>query len=484
MRKALLLLALIFVLVLPTVATGQDGDTNSQWYDTLMPSEHYDSERTHRVPGGTFVGDMDGNNTVDMRVFEAMYPTVYNLVTRDDGELFLYGGAYGDHPSATGSYVARVDAATLTEVWRTQLINTIDTDEWNYPGVLGVLANGDLYVVYGYRIARLDAQTGEILQVQTLPTLAEPRDTAYNGFTAMADGVMVAKSVYRDGDCELQGFSAFLDCPNPENVPTSVMVAIDPNTLTILDEVEVAEISGGRITSTQYNDTNYIYLAGLENILRYIWDGDAIVLDDTWRYDNYLNEGQMGASALAVMNEWVVFQTNALPAQAPLSVVAISQDDAAVRYRIDPFADSTSPISFIPSMLSVDPENNRIYAQDTAAGQIAALDLDADNGLSVAWRVEQSTLHFTTLVGPADARILVGTDMPDFSLMSIGSGELPDENVVWRDAATGEELARSGDLPRMTSGVLVTPGYDGKFYYFGLDGEIFELTPQPASSAE
>jgi hypothetical protein len=48
---------------------------------------------------------------------------------------------------------------------------------------------------------------------------------------------------------------------------------------------------------------------------------------------------------------------------------------------------------------------------------------------------------------------------------------------VFRDAATGEELARSADLPRMSHGILVTPAFDGRFFELGHQGTITELTP-------
>ena len=43
-----------------------------------------------------------------------------------------------------------------TTVWFNQLINTVETNEWNYPGVLSALKDGFLYLIYGYRLAKLD----------------------------------------------------------------------------------------------------------------------------------------------------------------------------------------------------------------------------------------------------------------------------------------------------------------------------------------
>ena len=82
-------------------------------------------------------------------------------------------------------------------MWFNQLINTVETDEWNYPGVLSALQDGFLYLIYGYRLAKFDPQDGRVLDQIELPTLAAPRDTSYNGLSGLPDGTLVAKSVYR-----------------------------------------------------------------------------------------------------------------------------------------------------------------------------------------------------------------------------------------------------------------------------------------------
>ena len=55
--------------------------------------------------------------------------------------------------------------------------------------------------------------------------------------------------------------------------------------------------------------------------------------------------------------------------------------------------------------------------------------------------------------------------------------------VVWRDAQTGDELARTAQpLPAMTSGTMIQPYYFGKMFYMGLKGELIELAVRPAHS--
>ena len=126
--------------------------------------------------------------------------------------------------------------------------------------------------------------------------------------------------------------------------------------------------------------------------------------------------------------------------------------------------------------VSVDPTHNLIYTADSAPGAIAALELTS-KGLRTVWTVLQRTTEFLTLIGPRSRRVLVGTEIPP--------GQVPLGNdsdfVVWRDAQTGDELARTQALPAMTSGTMIQPYYFGKMFYMGLDpGNLIELTVEPA----
>ena len=56
------------------------------------------------------------------------------------------------------------------------------------------------------------------------------------------------------------------------------------------------------------------------------------------------------------------------------------------------------------------------------------------------------------------------------------------EQVVWRHAATGDELARSNEFPKMSAGILVTPGYAGLQYFLTADGHIIALQVDSSGS--
>ena len=63
-------------------------------------------------------------------------------------------------------------------------------------------------------------------------------------------------------------------------------------------------------------------------------------------------------------------------------------------------------------------------------------------------------------------------------------GQQPGSNtndwVVWRNAETGEEIARSPLLQSINDGTMVEPTYSGSMYFLAENGKIIELTVRPA----
>ena len=451
------------------------------WYPSVVAFEHFDSGRTHTFRCATFSGSMSGRNVVRTSRFSDNYPTPYNLVLRKSGEGYIYGGAYGDYPGAPGSFVAKFDTNTDKQIWRTQLFNAPQNPTtWNYPGVVAVHRNGYVYVAYRTTLAKLDPSTGKVLAKTALPYLGSPTNTSYNGFDAFSDGMIVMKTVSRQAGCTEQGFSAFLSCPDPFDVPPSLIAVVNPTTMKLVAKAQAPEPIGGRLTTTRYHGVDRLYLPGSKNVYRYNWSRGKLALDTRWGPVPYLKPGQSTAPAAAVVGNWVVLQTNALPTSTPMSLVAIAQSDAKVS-RVDPFASLQAPhqLSFLPSMVTADPDNSRVYVMDAGAGEVGAFSLNQKSGaLKSLWKQRQRTLNFSTLIGPKSARVFIATDVPVATVLGLKTYKT--EAVVFRSAATGKELARSRQLPKMTTGALVTPGDDGRIYYLGLGGDVFRLSIRPA----
>jgi hypothetical protein len=301
-----------------------------------------------------------------------------------------------------------------------------------------------------------------------------------------SDGTLVMKNLAIESGCGLQGFNAVIQCPGN----SSTLVAVDSNTLEILDWEEIDQLIGGRVTATQYNGTNYVYLPGTTDMYRYVWDGQNLTPDESWGPVPYLLPNQTAASACGIMHDWVICQTNGgSPTNVPVSVFAISQANSSKITRIQPIPLEPGQISYIPSIPSFDPTNNRIYNMDPGPGKVAAVDLDPKTGnMTLAWSVDQRTPEWTILIGPADQRVLVGTNIKtnitnplDYDAGPIGANYK--EQMIWREADTGKLLAASDYFNPMIPLFQMWPGYGGLIYEGLNDGHIMTLKVLPATNA-
>lgn len=435
-------------------------------------------------------GKFKGKNRVDILTSTTLYPSGYNMAYLDSQNVFIYGGGYGDIPGSIGAFVAKVNPQTLEPIWYNQLINTSQNGEWDYPGSMGILRDGLIYVIYGYRLSKIDPSTGITMKTLVLPTGdGLPANTSYNGFNATPDGTLVMKSVYRQAGCSIQGPDALLDCPDPTDVPASILVSVDPNSMTVIDTITLPAPVAARPTIGRNHGRTFVYLVEAKTLIRYQVKNGKFFLDESWNPGTVTLEGQTTATSYVVMDDWVVGQVNTLPSATALSVIAINQSDASKQFSIQPFLGDPIPplvaaafstaaeggkpaISWAPASVSADPDSHLIYATDSLPGKIAAIRLTR-KGLKVAWKVDQTTTEFTALIGPKKKRVLVGTDIP--------GPEIPGHNLndfaVWRNARTGEEIARSPLLPAMTQGTMIQPYYFGEMFYEGQSGELIKLKP-------
>jgi hypothetical protein len=469
-------------------------NANPPWYPSLAAFEHHDSARTHLFAEATFGGDFAGKNTVtSVQSPSPSYPSGWNAADLDAGNVFLYGGGDGQESTSIGGYVAKVDPLTLKPVWYRQLTNTQESGEWDYPGAIAILRDGMLYVIYGYHLAKVDPKTGEVVKTLALPTGgAKPGDTSYNGFSATSEGVIVGKAMYRQAGCTIQGPNALLQCPDPSAVPDSVLVTVDPKTMTVLHQVTLPDLVIGRVSVARYNGKEYAYLFAQGGFIRYaISPTGTLTLDSSWATGSLMTTGQTSAWAAVIMGDWVFSQCNGFPASGPLSVYAVNQGDASKRFTIQPFANDPIPplvkaayrkqgpggtqaVSFMPSTMSVDKDTGLVYAMDALPGKIAALRLTS-SGFQTVWTVSQATTEHIAIIGPQDRRAIVASSVPGAEI----PGANKHDEVVWRNAATGQELARSERLPEMTPATMIQPSYSGNVLYPGLQGSLYKVVPAP-----
>ena len=125
---------------------------------------------------------------------------------------------------------------------------------------------------------------------------------------------------------------------------------------------------------------------------------------------------------------------------------------------------------------------------DPGPGKVAAIDLDQESGnMSLAWTVDQKTLEWTILIGPADQRVFVGTNILtnvtnplDYNVGPIGANYK--EQIQWRDADSGKLLAASDYFSPMINGFEMWPGYGGLIYEPLNEGYIMALKVLPATN--
>jgi hypothetical protein len=485
--------------------------SNSPWYPSLEAFEHYNSGRSHVFPMARFGGSLHRRNAVDLVWSrKGAYPSGYNMSYLNAKAAFIQGGSYGDVKGSIGPFVAKVDPKTLRPVWYTQLVNTRKTHEWDYPGAMAIENNGFIYVVSGYRIWKVNPANGKVVKTVRLPTLVHMRNnypdtpatydktltedavnTSYNGINALPDGTIVVKSLYRQAGCPLDGPSALLKCPEARNVPRSVLISVNPTTMRIIQNIPLPAPAAARPTITRYHGVDYVYLVeNTSNAVRYSVHHGHFTLDNRWTPAAVPYSGQTTGGSLIVMNNWIVGATNTPPAAGALTVFAINQGDASKVFYRQPYLHDPIPprlahafktaaggapaTSWADMSLEADPQNGLFYGVETLARKVAAFKLTA-SGVKTVWKKTETTTEWATLIGPKDHRVWVGTDIP--------TAEIPGNNktdrVVFRDAATGRELARSGSVPHMTQGSAVQPGYGGSVFFPGAKGTLIKMTPHP-----
>jgi len=270
-----------------------------------------------------------------------------------------------------------------------------------------------------------------------------------------------------------------------------VLSTINPKTMKMVRSVTLPGEVIGRVTVGSYKGREYAYFfTESEGFIRYeVGRHGSLRLDRSWRTGPLLTSGQTLAWAAVIVGDWIVTQSNGLPASAPMTVFAVHQGNAARRHTIQPFAGDPIPplverayreqgpggtqaVSSLPANLTAYPSARTVYAMDALPGEIAAIKL-TPSGLRTTWKVKQVTTEFMAMIGRPRRRVLVATEVPHREVPAASSHD----RVVWRSAATGRVLARSAKLPAITPGTMVQPYYRGGAFYPGVAGTLYRLQP-------
>jgi hypothetical protein len=376
------------------------------WADAIGAFEHEDSTRSGLFP--TF--DPFSNPPPQPEaVFLGGMPGLWNAAFDSQGRGFALHGVIGTIPSVTKSYVTRFDPATMREISRVELPFPSGDNIWIYPGSVGVHANGKVYAAYSTRIIRLHPESLAIEGFADLPAPSGIQGSTYNGFNVLSDGTLLLKSHHRKIDCKVQGFRAFIEC-GIDGLPPSALALVNPETMQVTWSGIAPELIGGRISCVRYRGKEFVYLAGESQLHRMIYRAGRLVPDTSWGPVIYREGQEAGGTAAVAMGDYVVIQNNALPTRTMLGITVVSQRNSQIQFRAKPFADQNVTQSFMPSKVSVDVLNSRIYVGDGHGGT-AAFDFSPRTGLTRAWVRPYRTGSFLNICGPPNKRVLIVSDI-------------------------------------------------------------------------
>ncbi len=463
------------------------------YFPSINGAEIADAQRSGLYPCATFTGSFDGANRVFAWRSQGSYQATNFVNNRKPGELYITGGDNPDltGPVAPGPFVAKVDATTGAQIWRTYLDNANVSSNFIATANLNILANGRIVFAWTNKIVLLDPDTGLIMSSNTLPTANTPvSDVSFKHVTMAPDGTLILKTQTRPTGSKEQGTMAIIKgVQGGLKQANSIIAAVDANTLEALDWVEMSEPATTPHIITMFEGKIAIYIAANVHAYRYIWDPSSRKLskDEGWVIP-YLQQGQSTGDAPTLMGDWVTIQTNGLGSKTVASsIVAIHQRDPKKMTTVFPFGPlKEGEQSFAPPKSGGDPENNLVYSADMGIGKVAGVKIDPQTGeMKTAWVIDVTTSGFQPLIGPKDKRVILLSRMKQNVEMEPMMLALMTRNykeqVMWRDAATGRLIAESDFFEPLTPGALITPGYGGRVY-FPTDKGFMTLLVMPRTS--
>ncbi len=460
------------------------------YFRSLNGAEISDAQRSGLFPCATFTGSMTGPNRVFAYRADGDYQGISYINNRRPGELYLVGGEYPtpDDPIPVGPFIAKVNATTGREIWRTYVDNPNASGRWIGNANLNILENGRIAFSWSNQIVLVDGDSGEILRHNTLPAGDAPvADVNFKHMTIAPDGTLIMKNQTRPAGCTMQGTMAILRCQG--RLPNSHLVAVHPDTLEILAELNLPEPAISPHIVAPLDGRIAIYIGYSESVRRAFWDPAARRLshDESWVV-RPMREGQSAATAPTIVGDWVAVQLNGAGSRAaPSSVVVAHQRDASRLRTVFPFGErlEAGAWSFAPPKTGADPENNMIYSADAGIGKVAGIRIDPATGeLSTVYVLDVATTTFQPVIGPRDRRVLLLTNMrmndPAQPRQAAMFGGQYREQLTWRDAATGRLLAESDFFEPLTINSLTPPGFGGRVYFPSAIGRgFYVLQPMP-----
>jgi hypothetical protein len=234
------------------------------------------------------------------------------------------------------------------------------------------------------------------------PARRPPADSSFKHLTVAPDGTLILKNQCRPtGNTQQGSLAIFKGLHDGLKQAPSIFAAVDPESLEVLDVMQMPEPATTPHGITMFDGRIAIYTCADAHAYRYFWDPESkkLSLDEAWAVP-YLAEGQTTGDAPGIMGDWITIQTNGVGANVPSTVVAINQHDPGRITAITPFGPlKRRQRSIAPPKTCTDAENGMLYSADLGVGKVAGLRLDQETGALTTCQVrlvhELSKIHAT-----------------------------------------------------------------------------------------
>ena len=373
------------------------------------------------------------------------------MVIRRDKDEFYLGGTmpYFFGPEPYG-WIQKFDSKTL-EVLAESPKLPCGGHVWC--GAIAAHENGNIIKVNGNYMHSLNSNC-ELLREKKLPI-----NRAHNGLLILSDGTIITK------DCRLEGQG------------NSFITRLDPDTLELIHEpFALPEGSMGRIASEFNDQGEFIYVPGIESILRIKVNSNSLELDDSWMpkyrdsngphglaWDGCISDGSIwlmdngdiqsvrdiyGTEPNGRFNEFKSLSWRS-PAPWKGKQRLIKIDTRSGRFdSLKPFEDLGGGIIAPPVNI---PEANICVAWDSINGGIVGVDT-SEEMLQVSWlKKYRPTMQPVVF--------------PESNELVINNYENGSDQIIVLDVRNGELLSKADVNSKLANGMFLTPGNNRDIFY-------------------
>ncbi len=336
------------------------------------------------------------------------------------------------------AWVEKIDPLTLETIIQSEQL--AGGPMW--PGGMAAHANGSLYVVFGNHAHRLSTDLSVIASTEL------PRLRPYNSFVILPSGHIATK----DFSGPLPGQ------PNGTPMDNTELLILDPEDLRIVTRLELNEPSIARLSA----DGNNIYVVGDHSLIRVIWNGESLSVDETFNACYRTLEGQTFGWDTVITDDDAWFLDNGEGTQlftgsfrgvgistAPLHLVRVNKQTGHVTLT----EICGLPNGIVANPPVVDMKRQIVVGFDSGNGVISGFDFDEDS-VTLRWSHEQNHACHMLLI-PETGQIITADYRP----------ELGCEQVVVLDITTGTEVARVSTTSPIQSAVFPAIGPRGDIYW-------------------